>query len=376
MLNSLKIENKSKEIMRKIRSLGCWVYQYPGLDFEKLGKIERDGIVKVTCQTGDGKWLKIQHDGIEGWILGTKADFITDRPLYDNFDKSIIPLDKHIRGQLLPPAAAPGGMAISTPSSPGGGNPISRSSKTQYGRFANSSSKIGRTAETTSAVGFYKPGSPLGHEYLGTPPISTNTIPAQTASLVNLRRFPKWASSSIRTLNIGTNVYIKAYNQGISWVQVSLQLKGKQLEGWLPYENIQHNPLKTLIPNDNTPWYKIEQPKTPKGLTFKDEVEVLNEKEKVLNYADKANLDFGFFQDIKERKLQMRFQNGPRVNPDEVDHVIYIYIYIKIVSKTLSRIEEVRQHHMIELNEQVSKKRKQKLCLTILFNYSLMKSFK
>ena len=357
-LNSLKMDTKSKELPSKIRSLGCWVYQYPGLEFEKLGKIERDGVVKVTCETGEGKWLKILHQGVEGWILGTKADFITDRPLYDNFDKSIIPLEKNSENkfELSSMPFRRTNYMMGCGSSPGTpkGRLGSLYASTEYVGFKGLDSKGGMSAMSAlsavsgmsrigrqTAMGIRSElesrsassrGNLVAGELLyGQDPF----LLGETTSLVNLRRFPKWGSTSIRTLQIGTPLAIKAYNANGSWVHVSLQLKGKHVQGWLPYDNIMQSPQgqPTRDPSRNSD-HKHKHNNNKKGLTFKDEVQILYPKPTVIDYQNKKSSNYEFLQEIQEKKLLLKYRKkAPFIHPDEIDKVIYILYIIYIDDK-------------------------------------------
>lgn len=58
------------------------------MNHDKLGKVEKDGIIQVLSRTADKIWLQISCDYIQGWTLASSVDIITDRVLYTKYDKS------------------------------------------------------------------------------------------------------------------------------------------------------------------------------------------------------------------------------------------------------------------------------------------------
>ena len=65
-----------KDTSLNARLLGGHVYLGPGYNFEKIGKVEKYGTVKITGQTADGLWLKFSSNNVEGWIPTSKEFLI------------------------------------------------------------------------------------------------------------------------------------------------------------------------------------------------------------------------------------------------------------------------------------------------------------
>ena len=68
-------------------------------------------------------------------------------------------------------------------------------------------------------------------------------------SEVNLRRYPKWESASVRTIKIDSEVHILSMSQNKAWTEVMLYQKKKKLIGWVPFDHLE------LIPSTHS-WYK------------------------------------------------------------------------------------------------------------------------
>jgi len=72
----------------KARCLGSWAYTGPGYDNEIVGKVEKDGIVKILNSSMDLIWHSIEMNDAEVWIPTSKLEFSVKRVLYDEFDRS------------------------------------------------------------------------------------------------------------------------------------------------------------------------------------------------------------------------------------------------------------------------------------------------
>ncbi|CDW83015.1 UNKNOWN [Stylonychia lemnae] len=70
------------------RCLGCNVFNGPGNNHDKLGRLEKDGVVNVLNRTIDQTWVQVKNANMIGWILASNIDFIPDRNVYKSFDKS------------------------------------------------------------------------------------------------------------------------------------------------------------------------------------------------------------------------------------------------------------------------------------------------
>jgi len=80
----------------QVRSLGCWVYNGPGPNHDKLGRIEKNGIVTVTGKTKDNIWTRVRCPQVEGWVMSSCLDPILDRPIYNPTNPKVIGIDAGI----------------------------------------------------------------------------------------------------------------------------------------------------------------------------------------------------------------------------------------------------------------------------------------
>ncbi len=79
---------KAKQLAERGRSLGCWMYANAGKEFERLGRVEKDGVVTIKSATADGFWLKVECGKVEGWVQAPKVDQVIDRRVYSLYDQA------------------------------------------------------------------------------------------------------------------------------------------------------------------------------------------------------------------------------------------------------------------------------------------------
>lgn len=72
---------------QQARCLGSWAYTGPGFDNEVMGKIEKDGIVKILNCSEDRIWHSVEMNSVEVWVPSSKLEFETKRGLYEGFDQ-------------------------------------------------------------------------------------------------------------------------------------------------------------------------------------------------------------------------------------------------------------------------------------------------
>lgn len=84
---------------------------------------------------------------------------------------------------------------------------------------------------------------------------------SRTNSYVNLRKFPKWLSSSILSLNIGSEVLVIKYTENCEWVEVICIVSNKKVSGWIPFSTIENNRLIKIINSSKN----VEQIKSTKN---------------------------------------------------------------------------------------------------------------
>ncbi len=88
LLLASSLRTRAQAVHAKGRSLGCWLHSNPGKEFEKLGRVEKDGLLTIKGTTCDGFWLKVDCGRAEGWVQSPKVDRVLDRPIYSLYDNT------------------------------------------------------------------------------------------------------------------------------------------------------------------------------------------------------------------------------------------------------------------------------------------------